>query len=192
MSDALFEVEGAMVREAGFSPDRHYRYWLSRSWDDALGQVMFVGLNPSTADHVTDDPTIRRCITFARRWGYGRLVMCNLFSLISSDPKALLAASDPVGPDYDHDLRQWARFSDLVVECWGAFPEARKRAADVRQRGLLGSDVAVLGLTADGSPIHPMARGRRRLPDTAVPRHPVTLLPVPIPAATPTTTGGEA
>ena len=82
--------------EAGdASDDRRYRYELSRIWDAALPPVLFVGMNPSTADEEQDDPTIRRCIRFARDWGYGGLLMGNLYALRATDPQELTRAVEP-------------------------------------------------------------------------------------------------
>jgi hypothetical protein len=71
---------GPMLRCAAFSPCRNYRYSLSRFWNPKLPSISFVGLNPSTADDQTDDPTVRRCVAFARRWNFGGLILTNLFA----------------------------------------------------------------------------------------------------------------
>lgn len=72
---------------ARFSPDRVYRYDLVRDWDTRQQVVAFIGLNPSTADESEDDPTIRRCIRYARDWGYGGIVMLNAFAFRATDPR---------------------------------------------------------------------------------------------------------
>ena len=95
-----------MTSGATFSDDGVYRYRLWREWDADLPSCLFIMLNPSTADATQDDPTIRRCIDYARRWGFGRLEVGNLFALRSTDPKALYAADDPVGPDNDDALME--------------------------------------------------------------------------------------
>ena len=82
-----------------FSGDRRYRYLLIRRVGTSQSRVLFIMLNPSAADEVRDDPTIRRCIGFARDWGFGLLEVVNLFALMSTNPKTLLDAEDPVGPD---------------------------------------------------------------------------------------------
>mgnify|MGYP000880158315 CR=1 FL=1 len=89
---------GANIKPtAGFSPDREFRYTLTRRWDDRL-LVNFLMLNPSTADENIEDPTIRRCMGFARDWGYGGLMVTNIFAYRSTDPKALYKVPDPTGP----------------------------------------------------------------------------------------------
>jgi hypothetical protein len=88
-------------RAAVLSECGRYRYVLTRTWDHDLAACAFIGLNPSTADAHEDDPTIRRCIRFARDWGHGGLIMLNLFAWRSTDPRGLLDAIFPVGPPAD-------------------------------------------------------------------------------------------
>jgi hypothetical protein len=155
---------------ATFSPCRRYRYALTRTWADAPGAV-FVTLNPSTADALADDPTIRRCIGFARAWGCGGLTVVNLFGLRATDPAQLTRVHDPVGPDNDVVIRDVVtRAADFpaqrpVVAAWGAHPAAGKRAREVG--GMLarqGVEVLCLGVTAAGHPRHPLyVRGAQRL-----------------------------
>jgi hypothetical protein len=146
-----FELQSAAI----FSRCRTWRYSLVRQWDPTVQTVVFVGLNPSTADETVDDPTIRRCIRFAREWGYGGLVMCNLFAYRATDPKDMKAAEDPVGPENDDYLRSCAQRAGLVVAAWGAHGGHLGRAQQVVDAGLLGN-FTVLGLTKDGHPRHPL------------------------------------
>jgi hypothetical protein len=141
-------------RSAIFSPCRTWRYELRRTWS-VTPPALFVGLNPSTADERLDDPTIRRCVRFARDWGYGGLVMANLFAFRSTDPRALALVGDPVGPDNDMVLRRLAREAGVVVAAWGVHGVLNCRAQVVVDVGLLGS-FTVLGLTKDGHPRHPL------------------------------------
>ena len=97
-----------ICRSAGFSRCGRYRYWLRRIWDPALAHCVFIGLNPSTADATEDDPTLKRCISFAQKWGYGSLLLVNLFSLRATDPRGLKMAADPIGPKTDRWLRRAA------------------------------------------------------------------------------------
>jgi hypothetical protein len=151
----------SMLRSAAFSPCRIYRYALSRVWDSNLPTVLFVGLNPSTADERNDDPTIRRCIGFARRWNLGGLVMVNLFAFRSTRPSILLAAADPVGPANDMHILAAARTAERIVLAWGTCG-----AHLGRDRTVLAMlpDADCLGTTKHGHPKHPLyLKGNTRL-----------------------------
>ena len=139
---------------ATFSPCRTYRYSLTRVWDADLPRVAFIGLNPSTADETADDPTIRRCIGFARRWGFGSMVVVNCFALRSTYPKGLRRSSDPVGPGNDRAIIRVVRSVDRVVAAWGAHGGYLDR--DTRVLAMLPDDAMCLGVTLDGSPRHPL------------------------------------
>jgi hypothetical protein len=108
-------MSGATISLCGL-----YRYTLTRDTGGGSGIVNFIMLNPSTADASVDDPTIRRCIGFARAWGYRTLVVTNLFALRATDPAALKTAVEAVGPENDGHLLEQARVADLVVCAWGA------------------------------------------------------------------------
>lgn len=146
---------------AVFSPCRRCRYELRRTWDPTRPLVMFVGLNPSTADETADDPTIRRCIRYAKTWthtdgrGYGGLIMANLFAFRATDPRDMKAAADPIGPDNDASLQFLALQAGLVVAAWGVHGTYRRRASEVLNARLLG-DVHALGLTRHRHPRHPL------------------------------------
>ena len=137
-----------------FSRDRRYRYRLWRRWDRSRPVVAFVMLNPSTADARRDDPTIRRCMGFAERWGYGGIEVVNLFGLRASDPRTLRAARDPVGPRNDTHLRRAVRRARLVVAAWGADRAARSRERALS--GRLSPRARCLGTTRSGAPRHPL------------------------------------
>jgi len=126
-----------------------YRYTLTRVWDPALPTVTFVLLNPSTADAVQLDPTLRRCIGFAKREGYGGMVILNLYAFRTKDPKVMMAAADPVGPDNDRVL---AGVTGTVVAGWGMNADP----ARVAQAVALLPRLHALGVTKDGQPRHPL------------------------------------
>jgi hypothetical protein len=137
-----------------FSPDRKYRYTLRRMWEKTLPQVMFIGLNPSTADEVEDDPTIRRCLGFAKAWGFGSLVMTNLFAIRGTDPKILKEVEDPIGCDNnDRYLLQMAKESQLIIGAWGSNGTLLNRGNVVKR---LIPGMRMLGLTKNGQPKHPL------------------------------------
>lgn len=148
---------------AVFSPCRTYRYSLWRRWDADGPTLNVIGLNPSTADEYADDPTIRRCIGFARAWGFGTLVMTNLFAYRSTDPRVLLTVADPVGPDNDQALRVQAYEAGMVVAAWGAHPLAVARSEAVRPL-IQPYSVMCLGATKDGAPRHPLYLPKTMLP----------------------------
>lgn len=137
---------------AEFSADRKYRYALWRIWDRSKPLVMFIGLNPSTANEEKPDNTITRVTNFARDWGYGGFYMMNLFGIVSSKPEILLTDPDPIG-DNDHWLDEIAIRCDRIVFCWGVFKKARLRAEDIKAR-FPGS--YCLKKTKEGHPWHPL------------------------------------
>ncbi len=140
-------------RGADLSPCGLYRYRLWRVWDRAHPTMLFIGLNPSTADAEQDDPTVRRCIGFAREWGYGGIEVANLFAFRATDPGKLLTAADPVGPDNDAWLERLRAGSPAAVAAWGANPLAHSRA---KAFGAALRPLACLGVTKDGAPRHPL------------------------------------
>lgn len=139
-------------RSASFCPYRIYRYSLSRRWGPGA-YAMFIGLNPSTADETQDDPTIRRCIGFARAWGYDALCMTNLFAYRATDPREMKRQADPVGRDNDAALQELASGAGVVVAAWGAHGAHLGRDAAVRK---MLPRLHYLRLTKDGHPGHPL------------------------------------
>ena len=137
---------------ASFSPCRRYRYDLLRAWGPEPF-AMFIGLNPSTADEVNNDPTVRRCIRYARDWGYGGLIMTNIFAFRATDPKVMKACPEPVGPGNDAALIRRAGQAGIVVAAWGTHGAHLERGAVVRN---LLADLHCLRLTKDGHPSHPL------------------------------------
>ena len=138
---------------AEFSECRTYRYALWRIW--GVGPcAMFIGLNPSTADENTNDPTIRRCIRFATDWGFGGLYMLNLFAYRSTDPKVLVSMGDPIGPKNSEALAYYRTKCELIVAAWGAHKLASRRGRSVC--GIICRRLDCLGTTKDGSPRHPL------------------------------------
>lgn len=142
-----------MERDASLSPDRRYRYVLTRSWRPKAGFAVFIGLNPSTADERQDDATIRRCLGFAAAWGYGGIAMLNLFAFRARYPRDLLAAADPVGPSNDEFILTAVEHASVIVACWGTLGDHRNRAAEVRR---LVPNLHYLRLTREGHPSHPL------------------------------------
>ena len=139
---------------ATFDASGRYRYRLRRWWAPGP-RVAFVMLNPNNADAQRDDPTIRRCVSFARRWAFGSVDVVNIFGYRTRDPRELLRVSDPIGPDNDRYLRGAIRSAELVVCAWGAAPAAARRASQVAEL-LDGRALRCLGRTLSGAPRHPL------------------------------------
>lgn len=147
---------------AVLSPCRTWRYLLRRTWDELTPEprrALFVMLNPSTADETQDDPTIRRCIGFAKRWGFGGVEIVNIFAYRSTDPRALksLSRATAVGPRNDgflYDAADRARHTRIVA-AWGNHGDLFSRDASVRT---LLSDFSVecFRLTGKSQPEHPL------------------------------------
>lgn len=133
-----------------------HRYRLSRCWDASLPTVCSVMLNPSTADAFQDDPTIRRCIGFARAWGYGELQVVNLYSLRTPSPAALKKAAPRNGPDHDAHLFEAAATAARVVVAWGNHGTRARVAAVLPRLRAAAGQVLCLGQTKTGAPRHPL------------------------------------
>lgn len=140
---------------AHISEDGLYRYWLSRRLSLGERTVLFVGLNPSTADAEQDDPTIRRCVGYARKWGYDWLLMGNVYAYRSTDPKVLPTVDDPVGPCNQEALQWMTQKADLVIAAWGK-NRLNDYAATLARRILALPQTRTLGVNADGTPKHPL------------------------------------
>ena len=135
-----------------FKNDGQYRLALWRIWDDKLPKVMFIGLNPSTANESTDDPTIRRVKTFAKNWGFGGVYMLNLFTYVTAYPEELKTCRYPV-LFADPFLLRYSKLASKIIFAWGSFKEAKNRGKEVIQ---MFPDGEVLGINKDGSPKHPL------------------------------------
>lgn len=153
MKPCWWEAQSGAV----FMDDRRHRLYLWRWWDIRAGMVMFICLNPSTADEVTADPTVRRCIGFAKRWGYGGMFMCNTFTLVSTDPSGLEADAEPLLRGANLAMRLLRQRSAIAVAAWGNLIE-RVRAGEA-QVEWIHRELAPLhcfGLSKLGHPRHPL------------------------------------
>lgn len=149
-------------RDNGGNELSAYRYVLTRSWPDDVGVgggglLLSIGLNPSTATDSVNDPTIRKEVAYAKAWGFTSLAKLNLFAFRSPHPKVMKAALDPVGPDNDRYLREWAKKARRIVCCWGVDGAFRGRGYAVRKL-LTMFDLYSVGekLCANGEPPHPL------------------------------------
>ncbi len=151
---AATPIEGS----ARFSRCGRYRTRLDRWWDRSRPAVLFIGLNPSTADAVRNDPTVRRCIGFAMRWGFGGLVVANAFAWRSTDPAGLLATPDPVGPGNDPAIAAAAEECGKVVAAWGTHGGLLDRQRRLVELLAPIAPLWCLGRTREGFPRHPLYR----------------------------------
>ncbi|MBC7971764.1 MAG: DUF1643 domain-containing protein [Verrucomicrobia bacterium] len=145
-----------MQTGAEFDATGRYRYLLWRSWDEQAARVGFVMLNPSRADAVVNDPTIRRCLGFARSWGYGALEVVNLFAYCTAQPTELRQVADPIGRENDRYLANLVQRVDHIILAWGngGCLQSRDRAV----MALWGDRASIycLGTTRLGQPKHPL------------------------------------
>ncbi|MGI0485591.1 DUF1643 domain-containing protein [Pantanalinema rosaneae CENA516] len=133
-----------------------YRYSLWRSWDEQKPRIGFIMLNPSRADAVVNDPTIRRCLGFAQTWGYGGLEVVNLFAYRTASPGNLRQVTDPVGTNNDRYLATLPERVDRILLAWGNWGDLLQRDRDVL--ALLGDQQPLycLGVTQKRQPKHPL------------------------------------
>lgn len=146
---------------AVFSSCGLYRYALIRNWtspllDEEVKRVAFIGLNPSTADATKNDPTVRRCIQFAKDWGYTGIVMLNAFAYRATDPHVMKMAVDPTGGQNDSVLAHVCDQMDCVVACWGTHCGHRRRDAELSLLLPQHAPIDCLGFTQGGLPKHPL------------------------------------
>lgn len=142
---------------AEFSACMRYRYQLFRIWDSTKPALVVCLLNPSTATHEINDPTVTRCMVRAVRLGYGGLIVLNAFAWRDTDPEDMKRAADPVGAFNDGVIEEICRSAPLVIVGWGKDGAHRGRDAEVL--ALLrrcGVTPWALGLNGDGTPKHPL------------------------------------
>lgn len=150
-----------MKNTAKLSVCRTYRYALWRTWDSSKAGVLFVGLNPSTADESSDDATLVRCINFAKSWGYGSVCMANLFAFRATDPVDMKAAIDPVGKENNRWLKKLYLESELAIAAWGNDGSFLGRSAQVKE---LLPNLHCLKMNKSGEPAHPLYQPAKQKP----------------------------
>ena len=166
------QFDPAQPMQAVFDAARLHRYLLTRIWDRDRPALVICMLNPSTADARKDDPTIKRCVHFAKAWGYGGIMVINLHSFRSPHPAELRKAEIPTRDSTTERVWREAiayadQQSEPVLVAWGG----NATQDDVEPvLKVLGSTTAIcLGVTASGQPKHPLARGVHRVPNDAKP-----------------------
>jgi hypothetical protein len=147
------EKRGALVSPCGV-----WRYWLARRWNHAhpWKDVCFIGLNPSTADGMKDDATVRRWRGYAKSWGYDGFWAVNLYGLRSTQPKILWAHHNATGPENDEWIVRIARKCRLVVACWGNNAECFRVEEVRRKLARCGIELYCIAETKSGRPAHPL------------------------------------
>jgi len=149
-------------KDAYISDCEDYRYYLTRVWDEDLPRVMYVLLNPSTADHTVDDQTVRKCMGFAKGWEHGSIEIVNLFAYRTKNPKVLKSVIDKkgeafaIGPKNDEYIKAAAERADLIVLGWGNnAKDFEQRRAEVLEI-LKEKEVKCLDITIQEQPKHPL------------------------------------
>ena len=150
------EIDLNIPKGAIFSDDRKYRYALWRVWNLSRPILLQIGLNPSVANEIKDDPTITRGIVRADRNGFGGFIMANLYAFISTKPEALLGDDDFVGEFTDYYLKQMIELSERQLCGWGSFKPVAKRASIILS---MLKEPYCLGSNVDGQPKHPLYVG---------------------------------
>jgi len=151
------------VGTATLDPLNRYRYRLTRTWDRTGPAITWIMLNPSTADEAIDDPTIRRVIGFSRAWGFGRLLVVNLFALRATRPQDLPDSPAPVGPGNDDAISEAVSVADMLMVAWGNHGGISNPDTGVRRDqevldalAVASREIKCLGTTRKGQPRHPL------------------------------------
>jgi len=138
---------------AKFSKCRKYRYTLWRMWDLGKPKVMFIGLNPSTADEINNDPTVTRCINYSKSWGYGGMYMMNIFSFRTTYPSELIKCKNPIGIDNDQWIKRISKEVDKCIGAWGNYGNLFNRSEDILK---IVPNLYCLKINGTGEPAHPL------------------------------------
>lgn len=144
-----------MRKDAVLSECQQYRYSLSRIWDEKKPLVGLIGLNPSTADHLEDDNTILRCITFSKAWGFGGFYMMNLFAYRATKPSVMMESKLPIGSENDKYLLELKNKVQKVVVCWGNNGSHNNRSQEVLKL-FHKEKLYCIEVNKSGEPAHPL------------------------------------
>ena len=156
------------IASATFSTCKEYRWRLTRQINNSKKELIFIGLNPSLANAGQNDQTLRRLLRFAECWGYGTLVVINLFAKISKSPKLLSLCNDPVGWKNDFELDHWINYWEKNDSCelwigWGVHGKLMNRNTRILKRiNKTSKNPYVIGLTKDGHPKHPLYLSKKK------------------------------
>ena len=150
-----------MKKSAIISACGNYRYELRRVWDNSKPLVLFICLNPSTADHEKEDNTSRVCMNYAQSWGYGGLIIANLFAYRSTDPSMLFKVDDPIGPENDFHLKRLSNETAKVICAWSEAGAYKNRDKEVLR--FLKNPHCLTKLKS-GQPGHPLYKKKTLTP----------------------------
>jgi hypothetical protein len=146
------------IRGAKLSPCKRYRYYISRIWDPSpeSGYVLFIGLNPSTADHTKDDATVRRWRSLAKEWGYGGFYAINLYAFRATKQTELWKAEDPVGAKTNFWIEVIMKRCVYALACWGVGDRMKRGPKVARLLSKRFMEIHCLTKTNEGHPHHPL------------------------------------
>ena len=136
-----------------FSKCKRYRYSLGRSWSEGSGKAVFIGLNPSTADQRTDDPTIKRCVSFAHAWGCSSMEKVNLVAFCATKSEDLKRHAKPICRNNDRWIAMAISKANLSIACWRNHGEFLQRSDKIHHRY---PTLLCLGINPSGAPKHPL------------------------------------
>ena len=159
--NTLVVKRSGMIKDAVLSKDRRYRYALWRIWNEEKPVVMFICLNPSTADEEQDDPTLIRCISYSKLWGYGGVIISNLFAFRATNPGDLKKVKDPMGDENDKWLKSLSEKADIIVGAWGNHGELLLRGRAVIN---IFEEMYCLKINKTGQPAHPLYQPKNLKP----------------------------
>lgn len=146
-----------MFKHAVIDKNKKYRYVLERRWGSDINNIVnFILLNPSTADASHDDPTVRACIEFARRWGYDGIAITNLFAFRATDPIEMKSCQNPHGSQNDKYISSVAKKSRIIIVAWGNHGTHCNRDREVLNVLISIKKPFCLGITDSGNPRHPL------------------------------------
>lgn len=146
-----------MIKSAVIDSTEKYRYLLTRIWDEDLPPAVFIMLNPSTADAEVDDPTIKRCMNFAKTWNCGGIKVVNVFAYRATNPKELLKVQNPIGIENEKYIREALINAGLIILAWGSSCTKLKKGYLKVKELLKNIELFYcLGITNDGFPKHPL------------------------------------
>jgi len=141
------------IKTAEPTGQSEYRYWLTRKWDNEKPLAGFIGINPSTADEQESDPTLSKCQSIAYKFGFGGVILVNLFAVRDKKPSIVDNQSNPVGPNNEKYLQRFADEVDCAIAAWGnaeaEYPERVQQVKDIVNR-----DLWAIYLTEEGYPKH--------------------------------------